>query len=264
MWDTFIVNPIFNFLLFLYRTLGDLGLALIVFTVIVKVLQLPLTIPSLKMSTKQRDLQPELKALKEKFKYDKKKQAEMQMELFKKHGVNPGMGCATTIVTLVIMFAVYRSVSMLTYGTDVISAKGATPDLSRLNARVFISSLAFQPGETIKHVSLGIDLTKPAIALTIFATAIQFLMTKMMLPYSEAEKKATEKTPGEVDDMMAAMQKQNLYIMPLMFLVFGFVLPSGVMVYIIMSTILQMVQTYFFSGWGGLKPWINRLRYAKR
>ena len=68
------------------------------------------------MSKKQRDIQPELQKIKEKYKYDQKKMAQMQMDLMKKHGINPASGCLTTIITIVFMLAVYRSVMMLTGG----------------------------------------------------------------------------------------------------------------------------------------------------
>lgn len=63
---------------------------------------------------------------------------------------------------------------------------------------------------------------------------------------------------------MQQMQKQNLYMMPIMFFVFGLALPSGVMLYIAVSTLFQIGQTYYFSGWGGLKPWINKIKFAKK
>jgi YidC/Oxa1 family membrane protein insertase len=92
MWNTILVNPILNLLVALYRGVGNLGIAIIIFTIISKLAMVPLTIPSLKMAKKQRDIQPELDKLKKKFSYDKKKLAEEQMLLFKKHGINPGAG----------------------------------------------------------------------------------------------------------------------------------------------------------------------------
>jgi len=63
---------------------------------------------------------------------------------------------------------------------------------------------------------------------------------------------------------MQSMQKQNMYIMPIMYFIFGLTLPSGVMIYILVSTVFQIVQTYYYSGWGGLKPWINKLKFVKK
>ncbi len=256
MWNTILINPIFNLLIILYRIFGNLGVSIILFTIIAKAALIPATMPSLKMAKKQRDIQPELEKIKQKFKYDKKKQAELQMELFKKHGINPGAGCITTIITFVLMIAIYRSLTTLT----------AASDLMALNSRIYIDSFKFAQDEALATKFLHLNLTEPDpyLILTILTVVAQFIATKMMSPFTEASNKAVKKTPGQADDMMQAMQKQNQYIMPLMFFIFGITLPSGVMLYIFVSTVFQIAQTYFFSGWGGLKPFINKLKSGKK
>jgi len=257
MWNTIIVNPIFNLLVALYRaTNGNLGFAIIFFTIIAKVILIPTTIPAIKMTKKQNDIQPELEKIKQKFKYDKKKQAELQMELFKKHGINPASGCLTTIITLAMMIAIYRVISMFTMSTNHIL----------LNERIYFDSFKFGVSEAINTRFLYLDLTKPDpfLVVTILTVLTQFVATKMMMPYSKVSAKAVKQTPGQADDLMQAMQKQNLYVMPLMFFVFGLTLPSGVMLYILISTLFQIGQTYYFSGWGGLKSWINKLKFGKK
>ena len=256
MWNTILINPIFNFLMILYRLTGNLGISIILFTIIAKAALIPVTMPSIKMAKKQRDIQPELEKIKQKFKYDKKKQAELQMELFKKHGINPTSGCLTTIVTFVLMIAIYRSLTTLTLSTDLVG----------LNSRIYMESLKFTPGEELATKFLHLDLTKPdpILLVTILTVVAQFLATKMMSPFSKVSTKAVKQTPGQADDIMQSMQKQNQYIMPLMFFIFGLTLPSGVMLYILVSTVFQIGQTYFFSGWGGLKPFINKLKSGKK
>jgi len=73
MLNTILINPIFNFLIALYRLTGNLGISIILFTVIAKAILIPVTLPSIKMAKKQRDIQPELEKINQKFKYDKKK-----------------------------------------------------------------------------------------------------------------------------------------------------------------------------------------------
>ena len=89
IWTTILVNPIFNLLALMYYLTQSLGISIILLTVAIRTILIPFVIPSMKTMKKQRDLQPEIDALKKKYKYDKKKQAEMQMELFKRHGLNP-------------------------------------------------------------------------------------------------------------------------------------------------------------------------------
>lgn len=256
LWNLAILNPIFNVLAVLYQWTSNLGISIILFTTILRLILVPLTLPQIKMGKKQRDLQPELNKIKEKFKYDTKKQAELQMELFKKHGINPGAGCLTSILTFILMIAIYRVVVMFTIN----------PNIDALNTHIYLDQFKFLTGETINTSFLYLNLAKPDpfLIVTLLAVALQFLATKMMMPYSEIEEQAAKETPDKKDDMMAAFQKQNLYMMPIMFLIFGLTLPSGVMLYIMTTTIFQIAQQYLSSGWGGLKPWIKKLKFAKR
>lgn len=256
IWDTVILNPIFNVLVIFYQLTSNLGISIVLFTTVLRLILIPLTLPQIKMSQKQRDIQPELNKIKEKFKYDKKKQAEMQMELFKQHGINPGTGCLTTILTFVLMIGIYRAVMMFT----------VNPDINMMNTRIYSEQYRFSASEAVNTKFLYLNLAKPDpyLFLTIFAVALQFLATKMLMPYSEISEKAAKQTPDKKDDFMANFQKQNLFMMPVMFFIFGLTLPSGVMLYIATTTLFQIVQTYISSGWGGLKPWINKVKFVKK
>ncbi|HOV97414.1 MAG TPA: YidC/Oxa1 family membrane protein insertase [bacterium] len=256
MWNTILINPIFNFLIALYRLTGNLGISIILFTVIAKAILIPVTLPSIKMAKKQRDIQPELEKINQKFKYDKKKQAELQMELFKKHGINPGAGCITTIITFVLMIAIYRALVKLTMATDLVA----------LNADIYFDAFKFSQGESLATKFLYLDLVKPDpyLIITVLTVVAQFIATKMMSPYSKTSTKAVKHTKSQTDDIAQAMQKQNQYIMPLMFFIFGITLPSGVMLYILVSTLFQIAQTYHFSGLGGLKGWLKKAESNKK
>ena len=230
------------------------------------------------MAKKQRDVQPELDKINQKFKYDKQKQAELQMELFRKHRINPASGCITTIVTIILMLAIYRVVYIIT----PINAAGAD-FISSLNERIYFDSLKIPEEASLNTKFLSMDISKSvtylkdpnnqdsgsvfqplAMVVVILSVIAQFISTKMVSPYSKTADKAVKRTPGQTDDMVQAMQKQNQFVMPFMLLVFGLKLPAGVMLYILFSNIFQIFQTYFFSGLGGLKPWINKLKSGKR
>jgi len=278
MWNTIFINPIFNFLVLLYKLTGNLGVSIIIFTITIKALLIPITLPSLKMAKKQRDVQPELEKINQKFKYDKQKQAQLQMELFRKHGINPAAGCVTTIVTLILMLAIYRVVYIIT----PINATG-NDFINSLNERIYFDSIKIPEGASLNTRFLSMDISKPvtylrdqnnqesgsvfqplAMVIIILSVVAQFISTRMVSPYSKTADKAVKKTPGQADDMVQAMQKQNQFVMPLMLLVFGLKLPAGVMLYILFSNIFQIFQTYVFSGLGGLKPWINKLKSGKK
>src|SRR5690349_2043620 len=103
-----ISGVIFNFIFFLYQQLGSLGVALIVFTILVRVLIFPLTLSSLKAMNNIKKLQPEINKLKAKHKGDAKAMQTAQMELYKKYNVNPMAGCLPQIVQIAVTYILYH------------------------------------------------------------------------------------------------------------------------------------------------------------
>lgn len=250
--NTILVNPIFNLLVLVFKGTGSLGWSIIGLTIIVKALSIPIILPSLKSAKKQRDLQPQLNKIKKKYKYDKKKQAEKQMELMKEHGVNPASGCQTMIITILIFTALYSVIRQITQVTDI----------AVINSRLYVDFLKFGSLDQLKTNFLYLDLTKPDpyYIMAVLAGAFQFILAKMSMPYSEAGVEASKKTPDKKDDIAYNMQQQSLFIMPAMMVFLGISLPSGVIIYIITSTIFSIVQNYFVSGWGGLQPIVDKIK----
>lgn len=251
IWNTILVTPLLNLLAVFYHVTGNLGIAIIILTIVIKAVLTPLVMPSMKTMKKQRDLQPELDKIKEKYKYDKKKMAEMQMELFKQHGLNPASGCLTQIATIVVLIALYGVINRFTVNADV----------EALNNILYLDAIKFKAGEAVNSMFLWLDLARPDkfYILALLSGALQFLASKMMVPYVELGEKAAKKTPDKSDDMAYNMQEQMLYTMPVMNVIIGATLPAGVVLYIIISTVFQIIQTYFVSGWGGLKPWMKKV-----
>ena len=250
IWTTILVNPIFNLLALMYFLTKNLGVSIILLTVVIRTILIPFVLPSMKIMKKQRDLQPEIDALKKKYKYDKKKQAEMQMELFKKHGLNPASGCLTQIVMIIVLIALYNVISKFTANTGI----------EELNTHVYLDFLKFsQTGVSTSFLWLNLTKPDPFYVLAVLAGGFQFLTSKMTMPYTEAGEKAAQKTPDKKDDIAYNMQAQMLYMGPVMNFIIGLTLPSGVVLYIIATTVYSLAQTYFVSGWGGLGPWVKKL-----
>lgn len=252
LWNTLLVNPLFNILVVFYQLTGNLALSIILLTVIMRAVLLPLVIPSLKTMQKQRDLQPQLEKIKKKYKYDKKKQAEKQMELLKEHGLNPAAGCLTQLPMFVILIALFSVIRNFSNGLG----------LDEINALIYFDSLKFTSLEQIKTSFLWMDLGSPDpyYVLAIGAGIFQFFASKMSQPYVEKGTKAAKKTPDKKDDLAYNMQEQMLFMMPIMTVIIGLRLPAGTVLYILVTTIFSLFQTYFVSGWGGLSPYIKKLK----
>jgi len=255
LWNALLVNPIFNILTAVYQLTGSLGVSIILLTILIRIILLPVMLPSIKTMQKQRDIQPELDKLKKKYKYDQKKLAAMQMELFKKHGVNPASGCLTQIVMITVLIALYNVIIKFSDGFDVVE----------VNKLLYFNFLRFNISETIKTTFLYFDLAKPdpLYIIPILGGIFQFLSSKVMQPYSEVGSKAAEKTPDKKDDVAYNMQTQMLYLLPIMTVIIGIKLPAGAALYILITTIFSLVQYYFVSGPGGLKPWAKKLGLVK-
>jgi len=255
LWNNILVMPMLNFLAASYKLFGNLGIAIIILTVVIRAILIPVTLPSMKAIKKQRDIQPELDKLKEKYKYDKKKLAELQMELMKKHGINPASGCFTQIIMMIVLIALYGVIRKFTIDTNLVD----------LNTQLLFPFLKFTAGQTISTNFLYLNLAKPdpLFISAILAGALQLVASKMTMPYVEQGEKAAKQTPDKKDDIGYNMQQQMLYTMPLMNVIIGVTLPSGVVLYIITTTLFSIVQTYLFSGWGGMKSWIEKAKALK-
>ncbi|KAF0207507.1 membrane protein insertase YidC [Methylocystis sp.] len=107
-WFYFITRPMFRLIDFLYKLLGNFGLAILAVTVVVKLAFLPLANKSYQSIAKMKAIQPRIKELKEKYGDDKHKFNTEQMELFKREKVNPASGCLPVIVQIPVFFSLYK------------------------------------------------------------------------------------------------------------------------------------------------------------
>ncbi len=255
IWDTLLINPILNSLVLFYKYTGNLGIAIILLTILIRLILYPAMAPSLKTMKKQRDLQPEIDKLKKKYGYDKKKLAEEQMKLFKEHGIAPGLGCITQLGTVVVIIALYQ----------VISKFSLQFDLNSINAAIYFDFLKLSSTEVVNTTFGYLNLNKPDpyFILAVLSGLFQFVQSKMTFPYVTQAEKAAEKTPDKTDDIAYNMQQQMLYTMPVMNFVIGLSLPSGVVLYIFTTTIFSIVQTYFVTGLGGVTPWVKKIGLDK-
>ncbi|MFC1622268.1 YidC/Oxa1 family membrane protein insertase [Patescibacteria group bacterium] len=248
---TLLVNPIFNVLMVLYKFTGSLGFSIIGLTLLVKAISIPLILPSLKSAKKQRELQPQIDKLRKKYKHDKQKQAAKQMELLKQHGVNPASGCSSMIITILIFTALYSVIRQMVQAVDV----------TAINVHLYLDFIKLVSLEDINTKFLYLDLAvkDPYFIIAVLLGILQFIMAKMNIPYSKAGARAAKKTPDKKDDIAYNMQQQSLYMMPLMMVMLGANLPSGVALYIVVSTLFSIVQSYLINGWGGMKPIVDKI-----
>src|SRR3989339_468685 len=229
LFNLILYQPIFNLFVGLYNVLPghDVGVAILAITVIIRVIVYPLTNSSIKAQKSMQDLQPKMEALKKEYKDDKQKQAQALMELYKEHKVNPFASCLPLLIQLPILIALY------TVMRDALASKGLTDVLY---------GFVMNPG-TISPLSLGFfHMDQPNIYLAVLAGAAQYVQAKMSL----AKQPPKDAGPGAKDENMAAMMsKQMLYMMPVMTVVIGASLQSGLTLYWLLSTLLMIAQQWW-------------------
>ncbi len=232
---------------------GNLGYSILLFTFVVRSLLLPLSLPSIKSQKKIRQIQPEVNELKKIHGKDKKALQVAQMELYKKHNVNPLSGCLPQILQIIVLILLYQVLVK------------------------FISS------PTINNVVINtkffwLDLSKPdqKFILPVLAAVSQLILSVMILPGGEtpdvvpndSKKKAIQeanKKEEDVADMAATMQKQMLFLMPLTTGFIALRFPSGLALYWVATTVFTVFQQLLLSGPGGLTLYANRcVKYLKR
>lgn len=250
------VAPFVNALFGFYYLLGNLGWSVIVVTILIRILLLPLVLPSLKSANKMKELQPKLNRLKEKYGSDKKGLATAQMDLYKQEGINPLSGCLPQILQIAVLLIFFSAFNMV---TSFSAGKGSIEQINghllqkfkisegfKFNTDFFGSSLMKTPSELFKQ-GLGVSLILPLVLL-VGSGLLQFLSAKMMMPATEVDKLAAEKTKDKEDDMMSAMRTQSTYMMPLMTVFIGWGFSLGILLYWFVNSAVMLAQQMISNG----------------
>lgn len=243
IWDAILVNPLFNLLLVFYKVSGaNMGFAIIALSLAIKLATFPFTQSSLKAMEKQKELMPELEKLKKKYGSDKQKLAEEQLKLYKTAGINPASGCLTQILPLLVTIALFSVIN------SVFGSHASTLDV--LNSKVYVDAFKIPVGSAINSMFLWMDLAKPdkIFILPVLSAVLQFLTSKLMMPKVHKAEQAAKKADDQPDDVMYNMQEQMLYTMPIVFLIVGIKLPSGVVLNILVTTLFSFLQQWYING----------------
>ncbi len=225
IFDAIFYRPLFNLLVFFYDVVpwNDVGLAIVLVTITIKIILLPFSLKTLKAQKALQDLQPKMQELQVRYKDNKEKLAQATMELYRKEKVNPFSSCLPLLIQLPFLFAVFR---VFRDGFDT----------SKLD---MVYSFIDRP-DALNPVSMGfVDLSEPILALAVLAGIAQFLQTRMLTHNKQP------KTDGSQDESMAAaMNKNMMYVMPVVTVIIGASLPGGLTLYWFLFTLLTVVQQY--------------------
>lgn len=221
-FNTVLYQPLFNALILIYLYLPghDFGIAVIILTLLIKLILYPLGAQAIRSQKNLAHLQPKMKEIQEKFKDNKEQQSKAMMELYKKEKINPFSGCLPLIIQLPILIGLYR-VFWNGFGETQLG---------------FLYGFMSNPGQ-INTTFLGlVDLTKASIVLVVLTGIAQFFQSKMMVI---KQKKLSGPT-----DMSQMMQKQMVYLFPLFTIFFLWRLPAAIALYWLTTTLFTIAQQY--------------------
>lgn len=258
----FLFTPIYQaFLLLLVAidlVVPDIGIAIILTTLVVRTLMVPLMRRQMVSMRQMQAIGPEIKEIQRRFKNDRLKAQQAQSALMKERGISQA-GCLVAMLPLFLILPMYQVVR------EGLTAADITPMLTVFGFKVL--PVVCDPGSLAPcldphipwlgginaalfegMIPLPFELPILGAGISMFAivyTVIQLAASRMALP---------PHTPGAQLDQSARTQRAMAIWLPLITILYGSVIPVGVFIYLIVSTIYQVFQQFLTTGWGGMFP----------
>lgn len=229
IWNTLFYQPIYNALIFTINniTFGDVGFAIIIITILVKVLMFPLTKKSIMTQIMLKKMEPEMKAIKKDFP-NKEEQAKKTFELYKKYGTNPFSGLLVVLIQLPIIFALYY---VFYKGLPL----GNGPLYSFVDAPLLL-----------KENFLGlIDLHGKSIVLALLAGITQFVQGYLSQPIQPRNPEDKNKVKTFQEEMAHSMQINIRYVLPIFIAFIAYKISAAIALYWVVSNLCTIAQEWY-------------------
>jgi len=259
IFQLLIVQPIFNLLIGIYSLIpgGDFGVAIIIFTIIVRLAMWPLVKKQLHQTKAMQKMQPELARIKKETKGDKRLESVRMMELYKKHDISPFRSIGILLIQLPIFIALYQVIQIFTLHRDKIEQ--LTYDFMKSFPPV--QELIAHP-ENFNDMFLGfLSLTEQAVKtnpftvnivlliLALFAAGTQYIMAKQITPKTQSKKRfrdimreASDGKETDKSEMNAIMMSSMTKFLPIMMFFIMISLPGAIALYYTVSNLVAVVQ----------------------
>jgi YidC/Oxa1 family membrane protein insertase len=238
---------------------GDIGISILLLTVVIRIVLISPYRRQLVSQKRTQMLAPEVEEIKRRYKGDRMKIQQAQAELYKTRGINPLSGCLPTLLQFIVLIPMYTVISNGLTNPDptgMLSVFGA--QILTIDCVNGLGTAAYDNMKPCMEAVVpwlgGLDASKPWAPISLIGIGIsplalasallQVVQTRMTLPKGGAAK----------GDPAAAMQSQTLVILPLISILYGGILPAGLFIYWIASTVFSLAQQYLILGYGGLFP----------
>jgi YidC/Oxa1 family membrane protein insertase len=257
MFTTIIVRPIFNLLVFIYAILPghNFGLAIIIFTVIVRLLMWPLVRKQLRQAKAMRELQPELKRIKKAAAGNKQKESQMVMELYKEREISPFGSIGTLIIQVIILIGLYSGLRKVVYDPEQLVSFSYPflqhfPWLKHLAANIhnFHDNL-FGLVQLNRSALSKTGVYWPAMAIVTGSAIAQFFQSKQLMPTDANARKlrdilrdAGKGSSSDQSEVNAAVGRSTRYFLPVMIFLFTVSYPSALSLYWLVGGVVAFIQ----------------------
>ena len=223
IFNTIFYEPIYNGLIFLLHAIPvDVGVAIIIVTIIVKLILFPLSLSSVKSQHALKEVQPEIDALKEKHKDNPQKQAEETFALYRERNIKPFRGFLTLLIQLPVIFALYY-----------VFLRGGLPEISMDILYPFVKA-----PEMVSMKFLGlIDMAEKSIILALLAGITQYIQMNIALP-------STIESEGKQLSPMAGVTSKMKYFFPPIVIIISYSLSGAIALYWTTSNLFHLAQEF--------------------
>ena len=227
LWHLFFEDPVYNALVFFINVVpgGDVGIAIILVTVLVKLILFPLSKKAVRTQMIMKRLEPRLKEIKDKYKEDKQKQAEQMMLVYKENEINPLSGLGIILIQLPLIFALYWAFY-----------RGGLPVI---NPEILYSFIDLPSIVNMNFLGM-VDMAGRSLLLAAAAGITQYYQISLTLPpIKDRKENATLK-----EDLARSFQLQMKYVMPAFVFVVAYFISAAVALYWLTSNIFGIGQEF--------------------
>src|SRR6266540_2953877 len=258
-WNALLVHPLMTITALAFYFARDFGLSVVVVTVLIRLALYPLYVTQIRSQRAMQEVAPAMDELKKKYGKDRQRFSQEQMKLYNKRGVNPAAGCLPLLLQMPLLIALYNALLQLGCGLGPPPnniCPGLSHDMVETFRYAFIGNPIPAGGslDTTAHwlpwITEGLQHRDPFFIIPVIAGLVQLVASVMAMPAKQVKS----------DDPSQRMTQSMAYTFPLITVVIGANFPAGLGLYWIATTLFQIVQQYFVSGWGQLPKYLPFLR----
>lgn len=229
----------------------NIAVAIVILTIVIRALLVP---PFRRQIVSQRRMQllmPELREIQRRYRGDRAKALEAQQRFYRERGISPTSGCLPILVQFMLLIPMY---SVISQGLTNFNPQAMTPFQLGCDPAPIVDASGHVTNPCLDPVAFGIDWSRPEILFSVFGFGVSGLaILSAILQLVQGRMTLPPPDPTNTDPNVR-LQRQMVLFLPFISIAYGGILPAGLFIYWITTTIFSIVQQYFIIGWGSMFP----------